>query len=82
MADPAQALTPRTDTNPKIEINPDGTYTPVGGVSIPKNGKVVFDVDYPADANVCTITFSSITFSYEPDRPETGVGTVKVGSGN
>jgi hypothetical protein len=82
MADPAQALTPRTNVDPKIEIKPDGTYTPLGGVVIPKNGKVVFDVDYPTNANVCTITFSSITFSYEPELPDTATGTVKVGSGN
>ena len=39
MADPAQALTPRTNTNPKIEINPDGTYTPVGRCSHPQKRK-------------------------------------------
>ena len=82
MADPAQALTPRTNTDPTIEINPDCTYKPKGGVVIPKNGKVVFDVDYPPNMNVCSISFSSIEFSYEPKLPDTATGTVKVGSGN
>ena len=78
MAQPAPA--PKSDTDPnEITINADGTYNPPGGVVINPGGVVQFDVTYPSGTNTCTVTFGSITFSYEPRTSDTGGNTIKVG---
>jgi len=70
------------DNPNEINIAANGTYTPLGGVTINSGGVAQFDVTYPAGTNTCTITFGSITFSNVPGNKRNGGGTVKVGSGN
>lgn len=67
------------DSSNEITINADGTYTPSTGVVINPGGEVKFAVNYPANTNTCTITFGTITFSYEPRATNTGGNTIKVG---
>jgi hypothetical protein len=70
------------DAPGEIDIAADGTYTPLGGLTINNGGVAKFDVTYPAGMNTCTIPFGAITFSYVADPDGTGSGTIKVGSGN
>ncbi len=60
---PQPAPAPMDAAN-EIDIAADGTYTPVGGVTINSGGVVKFDVTYPTGMNTCTITFppGSIAF--------------------
>jgi hypothetical protein len=62
-----------------ITINADGSFTPATGVVINPGGEVKFDVNYPAGMNTCTITFGSITFSYEAGVEGGPTNTIKVG---
>jgi len=62
-----------------ITINDDGSFTPATGVVINPGGEVKFDVNYPAGMNTCTITFGSITFSYEAGVEGGPTNTIKVG---
>jgi hypothetical protein len=77
MAHPAPA--PLDQQSKLITINPDGTFTPTTGVVINPGGEVKFDVNYPAGMNTCTITFGSITFSYEAGVEGGPTNTIKVG---
>ena len=75
MAHPAPAPLDRKE----ITINADGTYTPSTGVVINPGGEVKFDVHYPTGMNTCTVTFGSITFSYDPGVEGGPTNTIKVG---
>ena len=76
MAQPAPAP---LDQSNVITINADGTFTPPGGVTINPGGVVRFDVNYQQGTNTCTVTFGSITFSYDPGVDGGPTNTVKVG---
>jgi len=81
MAQPAPA--PEENTTPQsneITINDDGTYSPTGGVQINNGGVAKFNVTYPTGMNTCSISFGTITFSYDANITGTGSNTVKVGS--
>jgi len=67
------------DQSNVITINADGTFTPTGGVTINPGGVVRFDVTYPAGMNTCTITFGTISFSYEAGVEGGPTNTIKVG---
>ena len=76
MAHPAPA--PLDESN-VITISADGTFTPTGGVTINPGGLVKFNVTYPTGMNTCTVTFGSISFSYEAGVEGGPTNTVKVG---
>ena len=75
----AERAIPIVDSNNKITVNPDGTYTPPGGVTINSGGVVKFDVNFPPNTNTCYIHLGPITFGLEKTSGIVG-GTVKVGS--
>jgi len=76
---PQPAPAPLDQESKPITINSDGTYTPSTGVVINPGGEVKFDVTYPAGMNTCTISFGSITFSYEAGVEGGPTNTIKVG---
>jgi hypothetical protein len=67
------------DQSNVITINADGTFAPTGGVTINPGGVVKFDVTYPTGMNTCTVTFGSISFSYEAGVEGGPTNTIKVG---
>ena len=76
MAHPAPAP---LDQSNEITLNADGTFNPPGGVTINPGGVVKFEVSYPAGMNTCTVTFGSITFSYQAGVEGGPTNTIKVG---
>jgi len=76
------ATAPLPKDNPDvITINADGTWSPKGGVTINRSGKVQFDVDgYPTGYNQCVISIT-ISWANQPARAvKDPPGTIKVGS--